>query len=486
MDQQAFEAARAAYQNGDWAAVVSAASVVRQPGEVCGASDHLKGNALMKLGRYSDAAEAYADALLDTAYGKRGALSCNQGRALLAAGRPADAVAPLVAATADADYATPYKAQMALGTAKTMLGDLREAGIAYRNAAIDESNPEPAKALLKLGDCFMGLGRPVDAIEALRTALDFSTPLANQSQIYASLGSAYVAANRMNEAIDAFGKAIADGSFQLTAEQQASYNAAQKAVAAISARQPSETDAMLAAAGFGDGATGTGSFDPLDPLGKSGELMPSPEDTGFFSVTESDLMQAEADDRKMRRKHKHTGLKVFFFILFLLVVIGGAVGFAYYKGYGWPTQESVTEELFSSVSNNGDASSVLADSVSDTAAKEIVASNPTGSTVKVDGVNRGMSKSTVFATATLSAGGTANYTIDMVRVGFGWKVSGLTVEYPSQVDNGTTTSTGTLSATTDEPATTQQAATTDEVAATTDEAATTASADGAAADQATE
>ena len=177
---------------------------------------------------------------------------------------------------------------------------------------------------------------------------------------------------------------------------------------------------------------------------------------------------------------------MFFFILFLLVVIGGAAGFAYYKGYGWPTQESVTEELFSSVSNNGDASSVLADSVSDTAAKEIVASIPTGSTVKVDGVNRSMSKSTVFATATLSAGGTANYTIDMVRVGFGWKVSGLTVEYPSQVDNGTTTSTGTLSATTDEPATTQQAATTDEVAATTDEAATTASADGAAADQATE
>ena len=213
--------------------------------------------------------------------------------------------------------------------------------------------------------------------------------------------------------------------------------------------------------------------------------MPSPEDTGFFSVTESDLMQAGADDRKMRRKHKHTGLKVFFFILFLLVVIGGAAGFAYYKGYGWPTQESVTEELFSSVSNSGDASSVLADSVSDTVAKEIVASIPTGSTVKVDGVNRNMSKSTVFATATLSAGGTANYTIDMVRVGFGWKVSGLTVEYPSQVDNGTTTSTGTLSATTDESATTQQA-TTDEVAATTDEAATTASVDGAEADQATE
>ena len=304
MDQQAFEAARAAYQNGDWAAVVSAASVVRQPGEVCGASDHLKGNALMKLGRYSDAAEAYADALLDTAYGKRGALSCNQGRALLAAGRPADAVAPLVAATADADYATPYKAQMALGNALVKTGDFRGAGVAYRNAAIDETNPDPANALTRLGSCFMQLSRPVDAVEAYRTALDFSTPAESQDAIYAKLGSAYVAANRMSEAVDAFTQATS-GSYQLTPTERASYEAAQKAAAAIASRGPSETDAFLQSAGSGLNASG--SYDPLDPLGTSGELMPRPEDTGFFTISEQDLMNAD-DKARAKKKHRHGGL----------------------------------------------------------------------------------------------------------------------------------------------------------------------------------
>lgn len=455
MDQQAFEAARSAYQRGDWAAVVSAATAAKQQGEICGSIDHLKGNALMKLGCFTDACAAYGDALRDASYGKRGPLSCNQGRALLAAGRPAEAITPLTVAAQDPDYGTPYKAQMALGAAHTALGDFREAGIAYRNAAIDESNPDPAKALLRLGDSFMKLGRPVDAIEALRTALDFSMPTANQSAIYASLGSAYVAANRMNEAVDSFGQAVADGGYQLTGEQQASYDAARNAVAAIAARQPSETDALLAAAGMG--GTGTGSFDPLDPLGKSGELMPSPEDTGFFSVTESDLMQADRDDRKMRRKHKRTGRKILVFVLVILLLAVAACGFAYYKGYGWPTQQAIAEELFSTASSGGDISSLLADSVSDETAKEISASIPSDCTATVDGVDRDMSQSTVHVTVKTSTDGTQPYELTMVRSGIGWKVAGLKVEYSSQSANGTSTTTGTLS-TTDESSATEASA----------------------------
>ncbi len=47
----------------------------------------------------------------------------------------------------------------------------------------------------------MGLNRPVDAVEAYRTALDFANPLDNSNKIYADLGLAYVAANRMAEAL---------------------------------------------------------------------------------------------------------------------------------------------------------------------------------------------------------------------------------------------------------------------------------------------
>ncbi|HIU23744.1 MAG TPA: tetratricopeptide repeat protein [Candidatus Coprovicinus avistercoris] len=436
MDQQAFDAARAAYQKGDWASVVAYVGQAKRPGEAFGAADHLKGNALMKMGRYEEAAAAYEEALVDTAYGKRGALRCNQGRGLLAAGRLEAAVEALTAATQDPDYATPYKAQMALGDAQTRLGNVREAGIAYRNAAIDENNPDPSSALVCLGGSFMKLGRPVDAVEAYRTALDFSTPLANQNAIWADLGSAYVAANRMTEAVDAFGRATADGSLELTAEQQASFTAAQRAVAALSSHGPSETDALLAQAGY-DTAGGTGGIqiDPLDPLGKSGELMPSPEDTGFFSISEGDLVQADKDDRKMRRKHRHTGLKIFLVIFIILLILAGAATALYLNGFGWPTQESVVESLFTS----DDPSASLSSSLSDEASSEVLAVLPAGvENVQIDGLDRSMATSTAHVKVTLSNGGEVEYNVDLVRSGISWAVSSVEPVYASQSSNGTT------------------------------------------------
>ena len=287
MNQQAFESGKRAYQSGDWLGAATLLAEAKRPGEVSGEIDHLLGNAYMKLGQFEAAAAAYEGALSDGAYGKRGALSCNRGRALLAAGRPQDAVGALTDAVADASYATPYKAYMALGSAYERLGDVRSAGIAYRSAAIDESNPAPAVALSDLGSCFMRLGRAVDAVEAYRTALDFTTPLESQNQIWCDLGLAYVAANRMNEAVDAFAHATADGSFALSSEAQASYDAARKAIASIDARRPSETDAMLAAAGYGGG------YDPLDPTGASGESWKLPSEVACAKAsTASDMRLA--------------------------------------------------------------------------------------------------------------------------------------------------------------------------------------------------
>ena len=95
----------------------------------------------MRLGRYAEAAAAYAVALKDDAYGKKGALLTNQGKALVAAGDLASAVSSFSAATQDASYATPYKAYLGLGSALEKLGNLTEAGVAYRQAAIDGTNP---------------------------------------------------------------------------------------------------------------------------------------------------------------------------------------------------------------------------------------------------------------------------------------------------------------------------------------------------------
>lgn len=433
MNQQAYESGKLAYQNSDWIGAVTRLAAATEAGEVSGEVEHLRGNAYMKLGQFDSAARSYEAALADAAYGKRGALQCNRGRALLAAGRAQDAVAALTDAVADPDYSTPYKAYMALGSAYEQVGDTRKAGMAYRSAAIDESNPSPAVALTRLGSCFMRLGRAVDAVEAYRTALDFTTPLESQNKIWSDLGLAYVAANRMSEAVDAFAHATADGTYALSPEAQASYDAARKAMAALAERRPSETDAFLAAAGYGGG------YDPLDPTGESGELMPSPEDTGFFSVTEEDLVQADKKERKVRRKHRHTGLKIFITILVLLLLVVGAGVFAYVRGYGWPTQEAVAEQLFSAKADGVELSEYVVEGTSDAVIDEMYDVLPTDATVQINAVDRSMTDSTVHLTAKLSAGGEQDYVISMRRDGVSWKVVDVTPEYRSQDQTGTDT-----------------------------------------------
>lgn len=433
MNQQAFESGKLAYQSADWIGAVTRLGDAKQPGEVSGEIDHLRGNAYMKLGQFEAAAAAYQDALADASYGKRGALSCNRGRALLAAGRVEEAVSALTDAVADGTYATPYKAYMALGSAYERLGDPRNAGIAYRSAAIDEANPAPSVALCNLGSCFMRLGRAVDAVEAYRTALDFTTPLESQSRIWCDLGLAYVAANRMSEAVDAFSRATSDPSFTLTPEAQASYDAARKAVASITDRRPSETDAFLAAAGYG------GAYDPLDPTGASGELMPSPEDTGFFSLSEDEIVQQDKHERKAKRKHRHTGLKVFIFILVLLILLVGAAAFAYYRGFGWPTQQAVAEQLFEAKTSGADIASYVATGTSSSQIQEMSDSLPSGATVAVNGVDQSMTESTVYLTATLPQGGEQDYVIEMRRDGISWKVTSVSTDYLSAGTTGSDT-----------------------------------------------
>lgn len=424
MNQQAFEAGRDSYRQGDFASAVRLLEQAKQPGEVSGRIDHLLGNCLMKLGNYDQAAIAYGDALSDAGYGHAGALATNRGRALLAAGKPQEAVASLVMATKDSDYQTPYKAYVALGNAYVQAGDYREAGIAYRSAAIDESNPDPSGALRSLGGCFMKMGRAVDAVEAYRTALDFSTPLESQNAIYEDLGVAYAAASRWSEAVDSFEHATGDGSHQLSDEASSALAAAKAALSSDAGS--SGTDAFLAAAGYGSGT------DPLDPLGESGEFMPSPEDTGFFDITEQEMAQMEPSGRKVKRKHRHSGLRGVLILLLFLLLIGGGAAYAYYNGYGWPLQEGVVEELFTTHAEGGDVSALFADSTSDEARSEIVAVLPEGATgVTVEGVDRSMNESSAMVTVNLSAGGEQSYVVTLVREGIGWKVSGVSVEYPA-------------------------------------------------------
>ncbi len=425
MTQQDYEAAKAYYQKGDWSKAASTLTSVLRPGENDGAARHLLGNSLMKLGMYHDAAVAYGDALQDEEYGKKGALACNRARAFAAAGEYAQAEQSAQEALKDSEYPTPYKAYMALGNACFNQQKYQDAGVAYRNAAMDESNSDPARSLVELGHCFVEMGRALDAVEAYRTALDFAGPMMPQYKIYADMGRAYVAANKMQEAVDSFVAATEDGVYTLTPTEAASYEAARRALAASKGR-PSETDQFLAQAGYGS----VGQIeDPLDPLGKSGELIPSADDTGFFTISEEDLVKQD----KAKNKKKGGAGRFFTVLIIIILILAAAGGFAYYSGYGWPTQSTVVTELFAAKkSNNTDLGEFMVGEVDQAKRKQIASVIPEGAQVEVKGIDRSMNQSRVYITATLPQGGKQNYIVDLTRSGISWKVFNVVPEFPSQ------------------------------------------------------
>ena len=409
MNSQLIQQGRAAYRAGDFSAAAQMLGAAKTPDEIMGEADHLRGNALMHLGMYAEAAEAYAAALNDGTYGKRGALLTNRGKALAAVGDYTTAAQAFSAATQDASYATPFKAYLGLGNALFQSGDYANAG------------------------CFIKLGRPADAVETYRTAIDFAGPRDDTRALNAGMGQALSAAGRPSDALDAFNAATADGIYQLTSEQADELARVHDSLAALSAQTAMATapaPAMDAPA-----------VDPLDPTGATGQFMPDPSDTGFFTLSESEMVQQDRQDRKqakVRRRHRHTGLKVFIVLLLLILIAAGGLGFAYTRGFGFPSQESVVTDLFQAA-GEGDtakAESCLASNLSEDAKSMIISSIPQGATVSVEGMDQSMTETTAKVKASLSKGGEQEYTVKFVRSDnhIGWAVSSLDMDF-SAADN---------------------------------------------------
>lgn len=430
MNSQLFEQARAAYRAGDYSAAAQMFSAAKDATEISGELDHLRGNSLMHLGMFRDAAAAYAAALNDPAYGKVGALLTNEGKALFAAGDVDGAIKAFSSATQDSTYATPYKAYLGLGKALLSAQKVSEAGTAFRMAAIDGANPAPSAALSQLGECFVKLGRPQDAVESYRTALDFATPRDDTRAINAGLGQALAASGRALDAREAFQRATADGIYQLTSEQADDLARVQDQLDAAAAQT-----AISAAVDTAPAMPAQPEVDPLDPMGKSGQFMPDPSDTGFFSLTEAEMVQQDRAQAKVRRHHRHVGLKVFIAILVVLLIGGGALGFCYTRGLGFPSQETVLTDLFNAVTDGetDKAESYLASSLTEQQKSLIVSSIPADSTPTIEGLDKSMTESTAKVSVALSKGGTQEYEVKFVRSDnrIGWSVSSIDIDLGS-------------------------------------------------------
>ncbi len=456
MDISTFNRAKQAYNAQSWdTAVILFSQCGTGPGT--GEACHLCGNALMRLGRVQEAVQAYRAATADVEYRNQGAVYTNLGKAQMALGDLRGAIDSLRHALSDASYQGAYKAYIALGEAYSKMGDARNAGVAFRKAALEDNNPDPAKSLINLGVCFMQLRRPADAVEAYRTAIDFSTSDVERNLLNANLGQAYVASNRMLEAVQAFETAMAGG-YQLSPAARADYERALQATSG-NGIAPAPQVGMGQLADYA--APG---FDPLDPAGTSGELLPSPDSSGFFMIPESDIVSAE----KGGRGKGHVGIKVLIVVLALVIVAVGLTVFAYMRGFGIPSQESTVTAVFEAVEEGTDASSWWSSSVSAEARVQAMAAVASGDGFEIVGLDTSTSESVAVVEVTLSEGGSLTYRVSLVREGVGWKVSDIERVISSQTED---TFTNALDDPVGADASTADTATEDEVAADEDSTA---------------
>ncbi len=415
-------------------------SVSKAPGEI-GLLYHQIGNCLVKLNDPNEAIHAYSQAMIDESYDALGSVSYNLGTVYASQGDFEDAATYFQAALDDSRYPTPYKAYQSLGNALLKFGKTAEAGAAFRSAALDEANPDPTKALLNLGVCFMALDRPTDAIASYESALQFDMNSETRNKLFANMGQAYVAAGKMDKAVHAFESALADKTYVFNDAANVDY---QRAASAVASGNTGESDPIS--------SPEVHSYTDLSGLDVPGDGMPieaqtvSPDAMETIQLSQTSIMRGVANARPesdfftnqqqdfqdwtsgAKKKHRHRGLKIFLFVLILLVILGGAVSFALVQGFGIPSQQDQVTSLFDDPSNDD----LYDASLDDTSKDRFQDMIPSTSDVAIEGSSTTMSTSEVYVTATTEEGGEVPYLITLSRDGIGWKITNVSLYFTSQ------------------------------------------------------
>ncbi len=463
MENQYIAQARAAYAAKDFqsalqlfAQCLQDPAVEKNPGDL-GYLYHQIGNCFVQMKDFNGAIQAYTQATADSAYDACGAVNCNLAKAYAALHDYEHAVDHFEIAVSDAKYDSAYKAYLGMGNALLKLGKNAEAGVAFRAAALDQANPDPTKALVNLGVCFMALNRPADAVQSYESALQFSMDPESTNRLYANLGQAYVACGQMHKAMAAFETALADKTYFLSDSASVDYSRAATAVATGAASSDAAPDPYQGMDMSGldvssDGAPLSGAdpyaadgygYDPYgyaqvpdDPRYFPEQVYGYNVDDGyasgedrFFGATDAEIAQYGKTIAKQDRKRRNVGLKILVVIISLLVVAAAGLMFLYMQGFGYPSQETVASELFASPDK---ASELFAGDISSEDVDSAMSVVVQDSDVTIDGVDKTVSNSTVYATADTPEGGTVQYKISMVRDLLTWKVSDIELYFVSQ------------------------------------------------------
>ena len=170
----------------------------------------------------------------------------------------------------------------------------------------------------------------------------------------------------------------------------------------------------------------TGEFEAADTH------MPSPEDTDFFDITEAQIAQNAREGKRQARRARGLGLKIAITLVVICILLAAAVCAAYVLGYGYPLQESVAAEFISAVQSGSSTDDYWASGV-DEASIETQAAQLEGiASYDIVAVERSMSQTTVYVTATLEEGGEVSYEFVMSRDTISWAIEYIELHFSSQ------------------------------------------------------
>ncbi len=455
MNNDLYQRATSLYQAGDYQGALSAFTDCLQdtaaplrPSERARLY-HMIGNCLVKLKNLNEAIHAYTQATADENYDGASTVYTNLGMAYASLHDYENAIRCFDVAVADDACESPYKAYMGMGNALMRLGKTAEAGVAFREAALDEDNPDPTKALLNLGVCFMSLNRPADAVASYECALQFPMETQTKNRLYSSMGQAYVANGQMHEAVAAFEEALRDKTYFLSDSASVDYQRAIGAVstgtAEISAVLPMADTSGLDVAADGSPMVSDAMYqqetvtnpyyydEPYDEANYPGYIGAAQgNDDLFFTASDEEIQQVAKGLARQDRKRRNVGLKILVaFIIIVLLALAAAV-FAYTQGYGYPTQQTVAEELFADPA--AAKSTVFASDIDEATISTMLDPVVQDSNVTIEGIDQSMTSSTVYVQAKTPEGGVVNYKVSMVRDFIGWKVSQVELYFPSMSD----------------------------------------------------
>lgn len=426
MDDTHRTAGEAAYAAGDWdtAAVEFLAAVHGMPAEGSGYALHHAGNALIRMGRLSDAVTVYERATLDEAYDRTSAVYANLGAAYGSIGEYEKALAAYTAATADGTYATPHKAFQGRGHALYELGRFDEAALAYREAAWAEGNPDPGKAFNGLGLSYMAMGRPEEALEAFRAAVGTES-YAAKGKAAANLALAFLSMGFYEDAVREFERSRDTFGHELTGDTLASYQEALRQTGdeepgAERAFRPVELETV-------DGWL-TGEMPTVTAAGEESSLPDADTEATqrFFDRSEDDMLQEQRAERKAARTAARTprgiAFKVGMIVLAVLVVAGAAAGLLY-AGVGYPTQTQTVSSLLDAYAAGGSYAEYWVAVPQADVEQEMDQLPAKFASYRIAGIDSTVQASTVQVVVRFETGAEMKYNILLMREGVGWRVT---------------------------------------------------------------